>query len=76
MAILEYLQSLLASLGFGPDKLPLLIALLSAGVAMLYARPFLGRLGHIIESIFLRNWQLGLLGTTGIVLSLASGWTT
>ncbi len=76
MPIVEYVQSLLASVGVTQDKLPLLIGAISAGVALMYARPFFGRLGRIIESIFLRNWQLGLLGTTGLVLSLASGWTT
>ena len=76
MAIVEYLQSLLASLGLGSDRLPLVIGLVSAAIALVFARPFFSRLGRIIEAIFLRNWQLGLLGTTGIVLSLASGWTT
>ncbi len=76
MLIVEYMQSLLATLGVTPDKLPLFIAAISAAVALMYARPFFGRLGRVIESIFLRNWQLGLLGTTGLVLSLASGWTT
>ena len=76
MAIVEYLQSLLASVGLNPDRLPSVIGLVAAGIAILYARPFFARLGRIIEAVFLRNWQLGLLGTTGIVLSLASGWTT
>ncbi len=76
MPIVEYMQSLLASFGVSPDKLPLLVGLVSAVIALMYARPFFGRMGRIIESVFLRNWQLGLLGTTGIVLSLASGWTT
>jgi hypothetical protein len=29
-----------------------------------------------IEDTILSNWRLALLGTTGVVLSLASGWTT
>ncbi len=29
-----------------------------------------------IEETLLSNWRLALLGTTGVVLSLASGWTT
>ncbi len=76
MAIVEYLQSLLLSLGLTTDKLPFFVGMLSLGVAFLYARPFFARLGRIVEAVFLSNWQLGLLGTTGIVLSLASGWTT
>jgi hypothetical protein len=35
-----------------------------------------GRLGRAIEESLFSNWRLGLLGTTGIVLSLASGYTT
>jgi hypothetical protein len=35
-----------------------------------------GRLMHAVEETVFANWQLGLLGTTGIVLSLASGYTT
>ncbi len=29
-----------------------------------------------IEETILSNWRLALLGATGVVLSLASGWTT
>ncbi len=76
MAVIEYLQSLLASAGISAEKLPVVIGLVSTLIAAMYARPFFGRLGRIIEAVFLRNWQLGLLGATGIVLSLASGWTT
>lgn len=76
MAIIEYFNSLLAALGLSADRLPMIIGLISAAIAILYARPFFARLGRIIEAVFLRNWQLGLLGATGLVLSLASGWTT
>lgn len=34
------------------------------------------RIWTAIENVFFTNWRLALLGTTGIVLSLASGWTT
>ena len=34
------------------------------------------RLMRGIEETLFSNWQLGLLGTTGIILSLASGYTT
>jgi hypothetical protein len=36
----------------------------------------LPRLWQAIENVFFTNWRLALLGTTGLVLSLASGWTT
>ena len=34
------------------------------------------RVWKAIENVFFTNWRLAVLGTTGIVLSLASGWTT
>ncbi len=36
----------------------------------------LPRVFKAIEEVFFTNWRLAVLGTTGIVLSLASGWTT
>ncbi len=36
----------------------------------------LPRLWKAVEDVFFTNWRLALLGTTGLVLSLASGWTT
>ena len=46
----------------------LLLALWSSG--------FYGRLLRIIEEVMFTNWQLALLGSTAIALSLASGYTT
>jgi hypothetical protein len=34
------------------------------------------RLWRVIEEVFFTNWQLAMLGTAAIVLSLAGGWTT
>ena len=34
------------------------------------------RLGHLLVQAFTTNWQLSLLASTALVLSLASGWTT
>ena len=34
------------------------------------------RLGTMLGDVMFTNWRLGLLGLTGIVLSVASGWTT
>ena len=34
------------------------------------------RIWATLEETLFSNWQLALLGTTGVVLSLASGWTT
>ena len=51
---------------------------LSFGIYFVYlwSRGFWKRLLQIIEKIAFSNWQLALLGATGLVLSLASGWTT
>jgi hypothetical protein len=38
--------------------------------------PFLMRMLRMAEHILFTNWRLALLGTTGIVLSLAACWTT
>jgi hypothetical protein len=43
-------------------------------LAVLYR--IMPRIWRAIEELFFTNWRLALLGTTGIVLSLASGWTT
>ena len=34
------------------------------------------RIGKALGDVMFTNWRLGLLGLTGIVLSVASGWTT
>ncbi len=34
------------------------------------------RLGAMLHNVMFTNWRLGLLGLTGVVLSVASGWTT
>lgn len=45
-------------------------------VALLLRSALAKRLMAGLEKAFFENWQLGLLGTTGVVLSAASGWTT
>jgi hypothetical protein len=63
---LDFLQSLSGRIFAG-------VALLLALAALYRVLP---RLLKAIEDVFFTNWRLALLGTTGIVLSLASGWTT
>lgn len=49
-----------------------------AAIAVLYwlLRPLLQRAYKALEDTVFSNWRLALLGTTGVVLSIASGWTT
>jgi len=42
----------------------------------LWRSGFFGRLFRIIEEMMFNNWQLALLGSTAVALSLASGYTT
>jgi len=41
-----------------------------------FVRRIWSRLSRTIEDTIFSNWRLALLGATGLVLSLASGWTT
>lgn len=47
-----------------------------AGLIWLARSTFGRRVGRAVEETMFANWQLALLGSTGIILSLASGWTT
>lgn len=62
--------------GLGDNALAwlLLIAVLIASTAFVVR--ISGRLLGHVENVVFTNWRLALLGLTGIVLSLASGWTT
>ena len=56
---------------------PLVTALLIfCIIALLLKTRVAKRVKASIEETMFSNWQLGLLGTTGLVLSAASGWTT
>lgn len=57
------------------QTLMILAATLVIG-ALLYLSSFGKKLREHIGNLVLLNWRLALLGATGIVLSLASGWTT
>lgn len=63
--------------GLVANARPLATALFFLTVAALLLRSRLAkRLRATVEETLFSNWQLGLLAATGIVLSLASGWTT
>ncbi|CAN1724065.1 conserved membrane protein of unknown function [Hyphomicrobium sp. 1Nfss2.1] len=49
------------------------VLVIAALIALFKVGP---RLWRVIEDIFFSNWQLAMLGTAAIVLSLAGGWTT
>ncbi len=55
---------------------PIVALALSAYFLFIWSRDFRARLASVVEKIAFSNWQLAVLGATGIVLSLASGWTT
>ncbi len=56
---------------------PLGLALLSLFlIAMLLRSRIVRRLWKAIEDTIFENWQLGVLATTGLVLSVAAGWRT
>ncbi len=54
----------------------LLAATLVFSLWLLTRTRFFKRISRAVEDILFSNWQLGLLATTGIILSAASGWTT
>ena len=49
------------------------VLVISALIALFKVGP---RLWRVVEEVFFTNWQLALLGSAAIVLSLAGGWTT
>ncbi len=51
----------------------LTVVVIAALIALFKVGP---RLWRTIEEVFFTNWQLAMLGTAAIVLSLAGGWTT
>ena len=44
--------------------------------ALFYVSTFGRKLREVLSEMMFSNWRLALLGATGLVLSLASGWTT
>jgi hypothetical protein len=48
----------------------------AALLAALYLSGVGKRIRKVVEELFFTNWQLALLGSTGVALSLASGYTT
>ncbi len=68
-------DSLIEGLALNARPLGTALFLLCAGALLLRTR-LAKRLWAALEETIFSNWQLGLLGATGVILSLASGWTT
>lgn len=63
--------------GLVPYAQPLAVSLFVLCVVTLLLRTrVVKRIFSVIEETVFENWQLGLLATTGLVLSLAAGWRT
>ncbi len=54
----------------------ILIFLGVLSLVAMFVRRIWSRLTSTVEDTIFSNWRLALLGATGLVLSLASGWTT
>ncbi|MGQ0455542.1 MAG: hypothetical protein ACT4OU_00625 [Hyphomicrobium sp.] len=56
---------------------PIAMALAALVAVSLFLRSaFMTRVKKVATEMFFENWQLGLLGTAALVLSVASGWRT
>ena len=63
---------------FTPPDALVSVAVVFGALSLLYwlFRPILERLSQTFQDTVFSNWRLALLAMTGLVLSLASGWTT
>ncbi|MDX2287641.1 MAG: hypothetical protein NW217_02305 [Hyphomicrobiaceae bacterium] len=55
---------------------PVLSLMLAVYVGIVATRSFWIKVGRALQDTLFTNWQLAVLGATGLVLSVASGWTT
>ncbi len=63
---------------FAPPEALVSVGVVFGALSLLYwlFRPMLERLSKTFQDTVFTNWRLALLAMTGLVLSLASGWTT
>ena len=73
MDVKQYLDGVMANPAAYARTIFLAVVVIAAVMVLFKVGP---RLWRVIEEIFFTNWQLALLGTAAIVLSLAAGWTT
>ena len=73
MDVKQVLDNLTANPAASARGILLAVLVIAGLVALFKVGP---RLWRVVEEIFFTNWQLAMLGTAAIVLSLAGGWTT
>ncbi|MFZ4806346.1 MAG: hypothetical protein ACOYLQ_03745 [Hyphomicrobiaceae bacterium] len=75
--LLEQLsQGLLAFVGSPAGRATVFVAVMAMAVWLLRGNSVVVRVWAALERTIASSWQLALLGSTGIILSVASGWTT
>ena len=73
MDVKQALDGVMANPAAYARSILLTVVVIAALIALFKVGP---RLWRVIEEVFFTNWQLAMLGTAAIVLSLAGGWTT
>jgi hypothetical protein len=73
MDVKQALDGVMANPAASARSILLIVVVIAALTALFKVGP---RLWRVVEEIFFTNWQLAMLGTAAIVLSLAGGWTT
>jgi hypothetical protein len=73
MDVKQFIDGVIANPAAYTRSILLGLAVLAAVMVLFKVGP---RLWRVIEEVFFTNWQLAMLGTAAIVLSLAGGWTT
>ena len=73
MDVKQALDGVMANPAAYARSILLTVVVIAALIALFRVGP---RLWRVIEEVFFTNWQLAMLGTAAIVLSLAGGWTT
>ena len=73
MDVKQALDGVMANPAAYARSILLTVVVIAALIALFKVGP---RLWRVIEEVFFSNWQLAMLGTAAIMLSLAGGWTT
>src|SRR5215470_1834402 len=73
MDVKQFVDGVIANPAAYARSALLAAAVLAAVMVLFKVGP---RLWRVVEEVFFTNWQLAMLGTAAIVLSLAGGWTT